>query len=63
MAVVFEPDAPETRRALNQLARLKAITRLETDILADMMICEIEGWDKTEYISMIKERINNLGGG
>ena len=50
----------ETRRAMNDKARLEAITRLEADILIDMAVCEIEGWDKLEYISNVHpERSEN----
>jgi hypothetical protein len=52
---------PETRKALNDLARHKMITRLYADILVDMQICEIEGWDKLEYIRELKDLINSFG--
>lgn len=42
------PDK-DTARALNDLARHKAIVRILSDIRMDMEICEIEGWDKNEY--------------
>ena len=51
------PDK-ETARAVNDLARHTAITRLYNDIMVDMAVCEIEGWDKTEYIRMIKEAVD-----
>ena len=58
-----ESELPvETRRALQAKARLEAITRLETDILVDMAVCEIEGWDKLEYISQLRRLLNELGG-
>lgn len=43
----------ECAKPLNDLARLGMITKLEQDILIDMMVCEIEGWDRMEYIRMI----------
>jgi hypothetical protein len=52
----------ETRRAMNDKARLEAITRLEADILIDMAVCEIEGWDKLQYISQLRKILNTLGG-
>ena len=61
MAILLEPDTPETRRALNKLARLQIITRLENDILMDLQICEIEGWDKKEFINMLRALLNGLG--
>lgn len=61
MAILLEPDTPETRRALNELARLQIITRLENDILMDLQICEIEGWDKKEFINKLRALLNSLG--
>ena len=52
---------PETRKALNDLARHKTITRLYANILVDMQICEIEGWDALEYIRELKDLINSFG--
>lgn len=50
--VVLDGD-PKTPKVLNDLARHKMMVRVEADILADMQVCEIEGWDKTEYIRML----------
>ena len=36
--------------ALNRLVRLRE-TRLLADINADMMLCEIEGWDQSAYLA------------
>lgn len=54
---------PMTPKALNDLARHQAITRLEADILQDMMVCDIEGWDKTEFIRMVAEVVNHFADG
>ena len=54
------PDK-ETAKALNDLARHKAIVRLLADIRIDLEICELEGWDKTEYISRLKALLNSIG--
>ena len=51
----------ETSKALNDLARHQMIQRLYTDILADLAVCEIEGWDKLEYIRMLRKSLNTLG--
>lgn len=53
-------ETKECAKALNDLARHQAILRLEADILMDMHICEIEGWDRTEYIRMIQKLINSF---
>ena len=51
----------EIGRKLNDLARHQAITRLYNDILFDLHVCEIEGWDKMEYLDQIRELVNTLG--
>lgn len=51
----------ETAKRLNELARHKMIVRLLDDIRIDLMICEIEGWSKLEYIRMLQEEIGNIG--
>lgn len=60
MGAVIE-GGKETARVLNDLARHQQIVRLEQDILMDMQICEVEGWDKMEYIIMLKDLISSFG--
>lgn len=48
-------------RKLQELARHRMITFLYADILADMQVCEIEGWDKLEYVTMLQDLINGFG--
>lgn len=55
------PDK-QTAKALNDLARHKAILRLLNDIRIDMEVCEIEGWNKLEYINQLKAVVNSFGG-
>lgn len=55
--IQFEPDTKETRKKMQMLARHVAITKLLQDISMDMQICDIEGWDKTEYLRMIQEAL------
>ena len=50
MSIQFTPDTPATRRAFNRLAREKMKLRLLADIRMDLMVCELEGWDKLEYL-------------
>ena len=38
------------------------ICRLHADVLMDIQICEIEGWDKMEYIAQLRALLNTLGG-
>lgn len=62
LGVILNPDTPETRKALNRLAREKMKYRLLADIRVDLIVCEIEGWDKLEYLNELKDMINVLGG-
>lgn len=48
-------------RTVNELARAKFKHKLLADILVDLQICEIEGWDKSEYIRELKNMINSIG--
>ena len=54
------PDE-DTARALNDLARHKAIVRILNDIRMDMEICEIEGWSKSEYLNLIRQLLDSIG--
>ena len=45
---------------LQKLARHQMIIHLYRDILADMAVCNIEGWDKTEYIKELRELLNSF---
>jgi len=49
-----------TAKAVNELARKKFEERMMNDILVDLMICEIEGWCKTEYIRELRRLIFSL---
>ena len=55
------PDK-DTAKALNDFARHTAIFRILNDIRMDMEICEIEGWDKNEYLNLLKQLLNSIGG-
>ena len=48
-------------KTVNELARAKFKKQILNDILCDLMICEIEGWCKLEYINELKELICSLG--
>ena len=54
------PDK-ETAKALNDLARHTAILRILKDVRIDLEICEIEGWDKREYLNLIRQLLNSIG--
>lgn len=54
-------EEADINKALNTLARHRMIERLYRDIFIDMTVCEIEGWDKMEYIKDLQEVINHFG--
>lgn len=47
-------------KKVNILARNKMKIKLLNDIRVDLMVCEIEGWDKKEYIKEIRKLINSF---
>lgn len=57
---MFTPDTPATRQAFNRLAREKMKLRLLADIRMDLMVCEIEGWDKLEYLDELLALVQEL---
>ncbi len=63
MSIELTPDTPGTRQAFNCLAREKMKYRLLADIRTDLMVCELEGWDKLEYLDELMAMISGLRGG
>lgn len=61
-----EPEKPsrqidvECRRTLNDLARKKVQEKLLQDILFDMNVCKLEGWDHKEYLFELENLIDRL---
>ena len=49
-----------TRRAMQLVAREEMKMKIYADILVDIMICDIEGWDKMEYIIELQDMLNTL---
>lgn len=47
-------------KTINELARARFKESLLKDILADLMVCEIEGWSKSDYINDLKNLINSI---
>ncbi len=47
-------------KTVNILARKKFQEHLLKEITCDLMVCEIEGWDKKEYINELKKLINSI---
>lgn len=58
---ILPPNSDEhTRRTFNRLGREEMKRKLLNDILVDLTICELEGWDKLEYLDEIKQLINGF---
>ena len=53
-------DSPLTGITLNRLAREQMKKRLLADILTDLMVCEIEGISKMEYINELIDMLAGL---
>lgn len=49
------------KKTVNELARGKFKEKMLNEILVDLMVCEIEGWSKHEYIEELKNLINLIG--
>ena len=47
-------------KTVNDLARLKFQEQLLKEIMFDLAVCDIENWDKREYINELKELINEI---
>lgn len=60
MSVVLVPDTQESRKALQEAARHQFILKMYQEIMFDMKVCEIEGWDKMEFIRMLAAVLNQF---
>lgn len=47
-------------KTVNILARKKFQEQLLKEIIFDLIVCEIEGWDKKEYIKELRKLLNNI---
>jgi mannose-6-phosphate isomerase-like protein (cupin superfamily) len=47
-------------KTVNTLARKKFQAQLLKEITFDLMVCEIEGWSKKDYIRELKNLINSI---
>jgi hypothetical protein len=57
---IHDKDYTYPAKTVNDLARLKFKEHLLKDIVIDLTICDIEGWDKKEYINELKKLINEI---
>lgn len=60
MSIQFTPDTPATRRTFNRLAREKMKLHLLADIRMDLMVCELEGYSKLEYLDELLALVQEL---
>ena len=54
-------DDPAIAKTANDLARAQFKHKMLADIMMDLMVCEIEGWNKLEYLNELKSMINSIG--
>ena len=53
-------NIPFPAKTVNTLARKKFQELLLKEIHFDLMVCEIEGWNKTEYIKELQKLLNSI---
>jgi hypothetical protein len=47
-------------KTVSDLARLKFKEQILKEIMFDFMVCEIENWDKKEYIKELQKMLNQI---
>lgn len=50
----------ETAKALHRLAREQMKQRLLADILADISVCNLEGWEWREHLKELKQIVDGI---
>jgi len=53
----------QTREKYNQLCREDMKRRLLADIMVDLTVCDMEGWDKMEYIGDLFKMLDEVKNG
>ena len=56
----LEELTSEDRFLIERVAREKAKLRLLSEIRMTLEICDLEGWDKSEFIKELQELINSF---
>ena len=51
---------PDEAYAVQRLAREQMVQKLLVDLLVDMRICQLEGWNVMEYPERLKEEIDAI---
>ena len=55
-----KPIDKATRKAMNDLARAKFKEHLLKDLSVDLIICKMEGWDKSQYVEELHALIDEV---
>jgi hypothetical protein len=55
-----QPNYEFPSQKVNELARKKFQEHLLKEILFDLTVCELEGWNKLDYIKELKRLINGV---
>ena len=53
-------NTPFPAKTINELARKRFQEQLLKDILCDLVICKLEGWNEKEYIEELKKLMNSI---
>ena len=56
-------DTQEKADTINRLAREQMKLKILQDIRVDLTICEIEGYDKKQYINELRDMIDTIAAG
>jgi len=51
---------PQTPKKLQTYAREKMKMKMLKDILIDLQVCKLEGWNHREYLDDLKKFINSI---
>lgn len=51
---------PDERYKMQRLARYQMRCKLLADILTDITVCQLEGWDQMEYIRDLQDLLNSF---
>ena len=60
MTSVILDGNPETPRRLQELARHRFIAKMLAEVVIDMMVCRLAGWEEYEFISILHAEMDGL---
>jgi len=58
--LTVQDDYVSPAKDVNELARKKFQEQLLQEIRFDLMVCKLEGWDKSEYIKQLQTLLNSF---